>query len=94
MRAITFAERLTFHDPNKRMLPQWSLYKDYVRSIRTHVDDPAERRRCRLILARWWVTNWNVLRVGLDLTAALAPGLSDLVFRLRERYHSQGIGTH
>jgi len=94
MRAVTFVDRLTFHDPNKRMLPQWSLYKDYLRAVRTHVDDPAERRRCYLVLARWWVTNWNFARAGLDLTAAVAPGLSDLVFRLRERYHSQGIGTH
>lgn len=94
MRAVTFAERLTFHDPNKRMLPQWSLYKDYVRAVRTHVKDPAERRRCYVVLARWWVSNWNILRAGLDLVAAVAPGLSDLAFRMRERYHSRGIGTH
>lgn len=93
MRAVSFANRLTFHDPNKRMLPQWSLYKDYVRAVRIHVKDPAERRRCYLTLARWWVTNWNVFRAGLDLTAAIAPSLSDLAFRVRERYHSQGIGT-
>lgn len=96
MRAYSFAGRLRFHDPaggGQKILPQWSLYKDYVRAVRTHVRDPAERRRCHLILARWWGSNWNGLRVGLDLVAAVAPGLSDLAFRLRERYHSEGIGV-
>lgn len=93
MRALTFANRLTFPDPNKRTLPQWAMYKDYVRAVRTHVQDPAERRRCHLVLVRWWASNWHAVRVGLDLTAAVAPGLSNLPFRLRERYHGQGIGT-
>jgi glycosyltransferase involved in cell wall biosynthesis len=96
MRALSFADRLRFHDPDRRrgkILPQWALYKDYLQAVDTHVRDPRERRRCRVVLARWWVINWNAARAGLDLVAAIAPGVSDLAFRLRERYHSAGIGV-
>jgi glycosyltransferase involved in cell wall biosynthesis len=96
MRAYSFAGRLRFHSPDgkaRKIFPQWALFKDYVRAVRSHVQDAAERRRCHLVLARWWVTNWNAARVGLDLVASVAPGLSDVVFRLRDRYHSQGIGV-
>jgi glycosyltransferase involved in cell wall biosynthesis len=97
MRAITFGGRLQFHDPDgtkRRILPQLALYRDYVRAIKRQVDDAAERRRCYATLARWWLVNWNALRVGIDLTAVLLPDVADWAFRLRNKHlHGRGIGA-
>jgi glycosyltransferase involved in cell wall biosynthesis len=95
MRAYSFTERLWFHFPDKarRILPQWALYKDYRAAVRRQVRARDERRRCHAVLAQWWLVNWNLLRVGLDLAAAGAPGLARLAFRARERYHRRGIGV-
>lgn len=95
MRAYSFADRLWFHSPDKslRVLPQWALYKDYVAAVGRQVRARDERLRCYASLARWWFVNWNLFRVSLDVVAAVAPRLSDLAFRARDRYHRRGIGV-
>ena len=64
-----------------------------MRAVRRQPLDRAERLRCYASLARWWLVNWNLLRVGIDVSALLAPSVSNLVYRVRDRYHARGIGA-
>jgi glycosyltransferase involved in cell wall biosynthesis len=96
MRVLTFRQRLQFHDPSKagqRVLPNWALYKDYCEVVGRHVADRRERLRCYRALARWWFANRHWARLGLDLVALTAPGLSTLAFRVRQRYRRGALGT-
>lgn len=96
MRAISFADRLRFNSPDRtgpRTLPTWELYGEYRVAAQQLVSDPAERRRCRRHLARWWFTNWHWARVALDVVAAVAPRASGLAFRARQWYHRGPIGV-
>lgn len=96
MRRFSFADRLWFHDParsGRRVLPQLALYRDYWRSIGEAELVAGERLRCYAALLKWWLVNWNLARVGIDLVAAMAPRVSELAFRARARYHIKGIGA-
>lgn len=97
MRRYSFTDRLWFHDParaSRPVLPQWSAYRDYWRAVQETELPPVERARCWGILLQWWLANWNLGRVGIDLLAKVTPALADPLFRWRDKhYHRRGIGV-
>lgn len=95
-RAATRPEdRLFFHDTacvQRRTVPTWTLYRDYLRMVRQHVEDPWERQRCRLHLLRWWFVNWNSARLVVDLVSVVSPGALGRAERLKQRIFSPEPG--
>ena len=82
-------DRLAWHDASRAgeiSLPAWRLYAEYFRMVGRHLDDPAERLRCRLQLARWPFHNWNWGRLGVDLLATVAPGALHRAEALKQRF--------
>ena len=94
LRAVPFQKRQEFHDTGnvRRRVTHWALYVDYWRAVRRHVPDRSERFRCYQKLVRWWFTNLHALRVGLDIVYMI-PWVAEPMFRLRDAYHSKGIGS-
>jgi glycosyltransferase involved in cell wall biosynthesis len=89
MRAVSFRQRLEFDAIGRdgcRILPTWALYGDFARVVGVHVRDRRQRALCYAQLLRWWFVNWHWARVGMDLVALLAPALSGVAFRRRQRY--------
>jgi len=94
MRAVPFHKRHEFHTSNKKArVVHWALYTDYWRAVGRHVAAGEERLRCYAHLLRWWFTNMHALRVSLDLVCVTMPGVAAPMFRLRQLYHSRGIGS-
>ncbi len=48
--------------------PTWRLFCDYRDAVARHVQDPAERRRCQSVLRRWWLVDWNIGRLLIDIS--------------------------
>ena len=86
VRAVHAADWHAWHDmakPERKSAPTWQLYSDYLRAVGTHVADPRERARCYLILTRWWLVDWNPLRLAVDLISRLNPSIYDWVRRTK-----------
>lgn len=87
--------RALWHDSTGRKpaaLPTLRLYHEYVRLVREEALAPHERRGCYAVLARWWVVNWNLARVGTDILALLAPGVVGHAERLKKHYFGAAPG--
>lgn len=67
------------------VLPTWALYRDYRHAVNKHVGDAGTRRNCLRMLRRWWVTDWNVARLVVDMIATVYPDIRSLVYRLKVR---------
>jgi glycosyltransferase involved in cell wall biosynthesis len=76
----------------RKTVPTWTLYSDYLRMVKQHVADPPERRRIRHHLLRWWFTNWNWARILVDLIAVVAPGALWHAERIKQRVFSPEPG--
>lgn len=82
------ADRAAWHDARlrgKRSFPTWRLYREYLKMVYDENIRPDERTRCYGTLARWWVSNWNAARAGVDVVAVIAPGVPGLAERLKSR---------
>jgi glycosyltransferase involved in cell wall biosynthesis len=87
--------RALWHDSSRKKpvaMPTLTLYREYIRLVRSEPLVPAERRRCHAVLARWWAVNWNVARVGADALALLAPGAVGHAERLKGRLFGAAPG--
>ncbi len=87
--------RRLWHDAaegRSRQVPILQLYATYAALVRDEPLDPAERRRCRLALARWWLVNWNTARVVVDLAATAFPGIVGAAERLKARLVGRPVG--
>jgi len=51
------------------MPPQALVYRGFVKAVRDARLSPAEKRRCWIILGRWWFIHWNGVRLILDFPA-------------------------
>jgi len=82
------AARQAWHQATatRRPIPSLELYRTYRRLVATEPLGPEERRACRRVLGRWWLVNWNALRVAADLVDRIVPGAvaraEDLKIRL------------
>jgi hypothetical protein len=52
----------------------------------------SQRLRCYGALARWWLTNWNVVRAGVDLLAVFAPEAPLVAKRIKTRVFGAAPG--
>jgi hypothetical protein len=87
--------RATWHDATRRtsrQVPILQLYATYASIVQTEAMTPAERRRCHLALARWWLVNWNSARVAVDLAAMAFPGIIGLAERCKNRIAGRSVG--
>jgi glycosyltransferase involved in cell wall biosynthesis len=73
-------------------MPTLNLYREYARLVRSEVLDPRVRRGCYGVLARWWLVNWNSLRVGTDAVSLIAPGVVGRAERLKVRLFGSAPG--
>jgi glycosyltransferase involved in cell wall biosynthesis len=90
MRKVQFRpdHSLSWFDANRAgetVLPSWTLFAAYLRMIRVHVPGRRERARCYGHALRWLTVNWNLVRMGLDLVGAVAPGGVDTAHAVKRR---------
>ena len=88
-------QRLSWHDAGARRklhFPVFRLYREYWSMVRAADLDPAERRRCEAVLARWWFRNWNAVRAGVDVLAVMAPGIVGVAEQVKNRLFGAAPG--
>lgn len=56
---------------------QLMLMSDYKTAVEDHVTDPAAKKRCKRVLQSWWFTEWNILRLVVELVSLRAPWIYD-----------------
>ena len=81
-------DRQSWHDSRRNgaiELPTWRLYREYLSMLRNEDLPVGARARAYGVLARWWLVNYNALRVGVDVAATIAPGLPAMAETVRER---------
>jgi glycosyltransferase involved in cell wall biosynthesis len=81
-------DREGWHDARKRRgwnVPIMRLYREYIRMVMDEPMSPVRRLRCLAVLARWWASNWNGIRVGVDIASLAFPGLPELAERTKIR---------
>jgi glycosyltransferase involved in cell wall biosynthesis len=67
-------------------LPTLALYRGYRRAIDVHVRDPETTLRCRRLLRKWWLIDWNFARLAVDIIARRFPSIVELVYALKLRF--------
>ena len=80
--------RESWHDARKKRgwnLPVWHLYGEYLKMVMSERLAPSQRLRCMGVLARWWVSNWNAVRAGVDVVSLVFPGFPGLAERIKIR---------
>jgi glycosyltransferase involved in cell wall biosynthesis len=85
-RVATAKQRLAWHDATRAggiNLPTLRLYNEYLRMVRRAELTSSERRRCIGVLTRWWLVNWNAVRVAVDAVAIVVPGIVGLAERTK-----------
>jgi glycosyltransferase involved in cell wall biosynthesis len=70
-------DRAVWHDSamaGKASFPTWRLYREYWSMLRRNLPHGHTRYRCRVVLLRWWLHNYNAARMAVDLVAGVFPG--------------------
>ena len=88
------AARQAWHEATatRRPIPSLELYRTYRRLVATEPLTDAERRACRRVVARWWLLNWNALRVAADLVDSVAPGFVGWAERVKIHFFGAAPG--
>ena len=73
-------------------LPTLYMYGQYLRLVQTEQLTPAAHRRCLLVLARWWVSNWNAIRVATDAMSLMLPAIVGHAERVKTRLFGPAPG--
>jgi hypothetical protein len=73
-------------------LPTLTCYRAFVSLVAQEQLSPAERRRCRRVLASWWLVNWNTARVAVDALDIVAPGMIHTAERVKTKLLGPGAG--
>ena len=68
-------------------LPSLVLLSDYRQAVSAHVTDRRTRLACRVILLRWWASNWNFARVIAEMITRVHPPFENVVHRLKLRFY-------
>ena len=92
---VRATERLAWHDASLRgriTFPAWRLYSEYVKAVRGEPLSFGERLRCYSVLSKWWLTNWNAVRAGVDVLAVLAPSAPGAAERLKTKLFGAAPG--
>ncbi len=51
----------------------WKLYGEYLTAVGKRVPGFADKLRCYGVLGRWWLVNWNMLRMMTDVVTYVIP---------------------
>lgn len=90
VRAIPFHLRAGWFDPartGRRDLPHWRTWREFGRALQRMELEPADNRRCRRALWRWWGVNGNWARVASDLVVAAVPWTAGRLLPLARRLY-------
>jgi glycosyltransferase involved in cell wall biosynthesis len=80
-------DRESWHDARAKRgwhLPTVRLYREYLAMVAAEDLSRAERLRCYTVLARWWVANWNGVRVGVDVASLAFPRLPEHALQVKK----------
>lgn len=84
----TSAMKLTWHDTAKagqRDVPVLRLFRTYQRLVESEDLSEADRRACRAVLRRYWLSWLNLGRLASDLVSVPFPGAVSLAWQLKFR---------
>jgi glycosyltransferase involved in cell wall biosynthesis len=87
--------RRLWHDSSARRaaaMPTLILYREYLRLVQNETLRPQQRRGCYAVLARWWLVNWNAVRVATDAASLVAPGIVGQAERVKTRLFGAAPG--
>ncbi|MEZ5848448.1 MAG: glycosyltransferase family 2 protein [Geminicoccaceae bacterium] len=90
-------DREGWHDARRKRgwnLPTWRLYGEYVKMVACERLTSGQRLRAFGILLRWWVSNWNAVRAGVDIVSLVFPGLPALAERVKIRIFGLAPGHY
>lgn len=73
-------------------IPILGLYQTYRRVVAEAALSADDRRRCRAALLRWWLVNWNAVRVAVDIAAVAMPGIVGFAESMKERLVGAPVG--
>jgi glycosyltransferase involved in cell wall biosynthesis len=73
-------------------IPILQLYQAYRRVVAGTAIATEERWRCRATLARWWLVNWNSMRVAVDIAALVVPDIVGFAEGVKERLVGASAG--
>ncbi len=73
-------------------VPILRLYRTYRRVVAEAALPTGDRWRCRMALLRWWLVNWNAVRVAVDIAAVAMPDIVGLAESLKERLVGAPVG--
>jgi glycosyltransferase involved in cell wall biosynthesis len=79
---------LAWYDPDRterRVFATWTRYSAYLRMIRRHVSDPAEKARCWGMVLWSLCVNGHLLRLALDPLIALDPRIFPAIMSVRHK---------
>jgi glycosyltransferase involved in cell wall biosynthesis len=86
VRASRGANRVKWHDTSRDRKVDfsiWRLIREYDGMISRYVEGPDERRRCRRHLMRWFLVNWNTVRLIVEPLSELDPRVGDFFHRMK-----------
>ncbi|WP_093362743.1 glycosyltransferase family 2 protein [Tropicimonas isoalkanivorans] len=86
---LSVQARQTWHDGERGRrfeVPSLILYRKYQEIVAREASlAPEERRRCNTVLAKWWFTNWNMVRVAVDGFSNVFPGITTVAENVKVR---------
>lgn len=89
-------DRATWHDARnvgRFSFPTWRLYRTYWETVSSAALSRRDRRRARMILGKWWLTNFNSARMAVDALAGIAPDTVASAERIKQAMISPAPGV-
>ena len=80
-------DRESWHDARAKRgwhLPTLRLYREYLAMVGAEKLSRSERLRCYGVLAKWWVANWNGVRVGVDIASLAFPRFPEHALQVKK----------
>ena len=88
-------ERLALHSPRdatRLTMPNWRLYREYLKMVQRNLSGSRQKRRCYIALLRWWICNWNAVRIAIDPVAIVFPDIVRMAEQLKQKCISPAPG--
>jgi glycosyltransferase involved in cell wall biosynthesis len=85
---VAYHERAASWDRSKVgkiQYPLWRQYGGFVREMRRQDLSFGNRLRCYGHLAHWWLVNWNILRMAVDIIGSHYPPAYPFARRIKHR---------
>jgi len=89
-------DRAHWHDArlNSRFsFPTWKLYGEYLTMVGRNIPSFSDKVGCYLVLIAWWGTNWNAVRMLVDVIAVLLPDATRYAEKVKQALFSPAPGA-